>query len=81
MKISMRVVRLGSIVVLALAAPVTLTANGEIKVNECDAQLPGTCCPIERVSCQNPGPTKYVNYCYRASGACSSGADPCVNDA
>lgn len=75
-----RVLRTGAIVVLALSAPVTLSAKGAIAMNECGATESdvGTCCAQQNAICNGGSQTDYWNYCYSASGICVGGLSPCV---
>jgi hypothetical protein len=73
----MRMIRILAMALIGVAAPLTMTSAGELKMNECDAQGVGTCCELQGAVCENPGPTDYINYCYRATGTCQTGGNPC----
>lgn len=75
-----RLVRFASLMVLALAAPITLSAKSGVSFNECGATeaLTGTCCKHTGSVCDKTA-TPRDGYCGKASGSCNfQNPNPCT---
>lgn len=60
-------------------APLTVSKGGVVAEGQACAQtevVTGTCCRQSGAIC-NAGGGDNAGYCYRASGSCRSGSDPC----
>lgn len=76
-----RLVRVVATAVVALAAPITLSARGTPTFADCGAAEAGvgTCCKQTDAIC-NGGKGDYDGYCYTTNATCSTKpGDPCGN--